>query len=221
MQKRSRTRIKICCIGNLEEAVTAIDMGASALGLVGKMPSGPGSIPDHQIKKIVERIPPAVSTFLLTSETTIGKVVAHQKKVNTTTIQLVDMLKAGKYKSIRNKLPTVKIVQVIHVTGEESIEKAIEVSTHVDAILLDSGNPDLKVKELGGTGKVHDWKISRKIVDSVIVPVFLAGGLHSGNVQQALNIVQPFGVDVCNGVRTNGKLDRRRLEAFFEAVERT
>ncbi len=216
---RSRPRIKICCIGNLEEAVTSIDMGASALGLVGKMPSGPGTIPDNLIKKIVERVPPAIGTFLLTSETTVEKVVAHHKKVNTNTIQLVDRLKDSKYKSIRKRLPAIKLVQVIHVQGEESVDEAIKASSQVDAILLDSGNPDLKEKELGGTGRVHDWKISRKIVDSVIIPVFLAGGLFSGNVRQALDIVQPFGVDVCNGVRTGGKLDMRKLEAFFKAAE--
>jgi len=211
-------RIKICCISSITEAQTAISFGASAIGLVGKMPSGQGVITDDLINKIAKSVPPPIATFLLTSETSSGGIISHHKKVNTNTLQIVDELKLGSYRDIRERLPSVKIVQVIHVLDEKSIDQALKISEKVDALLLDSGNPNLTVKELGGTGRTHNWLLSRKIVEQSKVPVFLAGGLHSGNVREAIDIVQPFGVDVCSGVRTDEKLDQKKLEAFFRAV---
>jgi len=211
-------RIKICCISSITEAQTAISFGADAIGLVGKMPSGQGVITDEMICTIAKTVPPPVATFLLTSETSSGGIVNHNRKVNTNTIQIVDAMKLGSYKDIREKLPNVKIVQVIHVLNEGSIEEALKISEKVDALLLDSGNPNLAVKELGGTGRTHNWAISRRIVEQSKVPVFLAGGLNALNVREAIDIVQPFAVDVCSGVRTGCKLDERKLEAFFKAV---
>ena len=115
-------------------------------------------------------------------------------------------------------MPGIALVQVIHVTGEESVLHAQNVAAQVEALLLDSGNPTLAVKELGGTGRVHDWSLSRRIRDAVNKPVFLAGGLRSANVQEAIAAVQPFGLDLCSGVRTNDVLDEQKLRSFFEAV---
>jgi phosphoribosylanthranilate isomerase len=182
------------------------------------IPSGQGVINDDLISKIAKSVPPPVATFLLTSETSSGGIFNHHRKVNTNTIQIVDKLILGSYRDIREKLPNVKIVQVVHVLDEKSIDEALKVSEKVDALLLDSGNPNLLVKELGGTGRTHNWLLSRKIVEQSKVPLFLAGGLNAGNVLEAIEIVQPFGVDVCSGVRTDCKLDGRKLEAFFKAV---
>lgn len=213
-----RQRIKICCISTQEEAQLAVQYGASALGLVGHMPSGPGVISDDVIAEIARFSPPAIGTFLLSSETNATAIIAHHRKVLTNTIQLVDALESGTYTEIRTALGPVKIVQVIHVNGDRSVDEALEIASEVDAILLDSGNPALAVKVLGGTGRVHNWTISRRIVESVSVPVFLAGGLHAGNVREAIETVQPFGLDLCSGVRTNGKLDPFKLEQFFKAA---
>ena len=214
-------RIKICCINSIEEAKTAIEFGASAIGLVAKMPSGPGPIPDDLIKHIAMNVPPPVGTFLLTSETSVERIIKHHQRTNTNTIQIVDSLKAGTYKQLKDALPYVKIVQVIHVRDEKSVDEAISISAMVDAILLDSGNPDLKIKELGGTGRVHNWKLSRQIRDNSRCPIFLAGGLRAENVKQAIEEVHPFAIDVCSGVRTNGKLDKQKLTDFFHnALER-
>ncbi len=214
-----RPRVKICCISSIEEAGLAIKNGASALGLVGSMPGGPGIIDDRLIYEIVKSVPPAVSTFLLTSETTAEKIIAHYKKVNTTTIQIVDKLPEAGYEILRAGLPHVKLVQVIHVIDENSVKEAVKISKYADAILLDSGNPNLRVKELGGTGRTHNWELSRQIRESIDIPLFLAGGLNKDNVKEAIKKVQPFGVDLCSGVRTNGKLDEKKLTAFFEAIE--
>ncbi|MEY3367378.1 MAG: hypothetical protein RI973_533 [Bacteroidota bacterium] len=212
------TRVKICCIASDEEANLAIQYGASALGLVARMPSGPGPIPDELIASITRSVPPPIATFLLTSETAANDIVRHQQRVHTNTIQIVDALQEGDYSDIRGQLPHVRIVQVIHVLDEKSVEEALAISERVHALLLDSGNPNLRVKELGGTGRTHNWRLSRSIVEQSKVPVFLAGGLHAGNVREAMEAVQPFGLDLCSGVRTNGKLDEGKLEAFFRAV---
>ena len=208
-------RIKICCISSKDEARIAIESGASAIGLVARMPSGPGPIPDELIRQIAKTVPPPIGTFLLTSETSVKDIIEHHHRTNTNTIQIVDSLSSGTYSQIKAALPSVKIVQVIHVIDERSVDEAIEISEMVDAILLDSGNPKLKVKELGGTGRVHNWKFSKQIRDKSKCPVYLAGGLNPENVRQAIEEVQPFAVDVCSGVRTNGKLDKQKLELFF------
>ncbi len=212
------TRVKICCISSIEEANMAIRFGASALGLVANMPSGPGVISDEEIIAISKTVPPAIATFMLTSQTSADEIILHHKRTLTNTIQIVDELTQGTYEKIREALPAIKIVQVIHVIDEKSIDEAIRISHSVDALLLDSGNPNLAIKELGGTGRVHNWSLSKKIVEQSKVPVFLAGGLTVENVRQAIDQVQPFGLDLCTGVRTNKKLDPFKLENFFKFV---
>ena len=213
-----KPRIKICCISSTDEARTAVSFGASALGLVGNMPSGPGVIDDALIHAIARSAPPPIGTFLLTSETSADAIIAHHHRTLTNTIQIVDALQDAAYDKLRAVMPTIKLVQVIHVLDETSVDEAIRIATHVDALLLDSGNPNLAVKELGGTGRVHNWKLSRQIVEQARVPVFLAGGLNANNVQAAVEQVQPFGLDLCSSVRTEGKLDPQKLEAFFIAA---
>lgn len=213
-----KPRIKICCISSIEEAKLAVAHGASALGLVGPMPSGPGVITDELIFDIAKTVPPPIGTFLLTSETKADAIIAHHQKVLTNTIQIVDALSEGTYQQIKMALPSVKLVQVIHVIDESSVDEAVRISEEVDALLLDSGNPNLAVKVLGGTGNTHNWKLSRKIVEQAKVPVFLAGGIKAENVKQAIDEVQPFGLDLCSSVRTDKKLDADKLDAFFKAA---
>ncbi len=212
------TRIKVCCISSIEEARLAVRFGASALGLVSAMPSGPGVIADELIEEIARIIPPGVASFLLTSRQDSHSIIAQQRRFKTNTLQLVDEVENDVYRELRESLPGVALVQVIHVTGEESVAQALAAASFVDAILLDSGNPLLKVKELGGTGRTHDWGISRRIVEAVGVPVYLAGGLRPDNVAEAIRAVRPFGVDLCSGIRTNGRLDEVKLAAFVASV---
>jgi len=216
----TKVRVKICCISSVDEALTAIKYGASALGLVGNMPSGPGVIDDNLINLIAKIVPPPVSTFLLTSETKVSEIINHYKKVNTSTIQIVDELEERQYYQLRNELPSVKLVQVIHVIDNNSVKEAVEISEFVDVILLDSGNPNLSVKKLGGTGWAHNWELSKRIREEIKIPLFLAGGINKDNVREAIDFVEPFGLDLCSGVRTNGQLDERKLEDFFNAIDR-
>lgn len=220
MHPTSRTRIKICCIQSIEEARLALEAGADALGLVAAMPSGPGPIPEERIAAIARAVPPPVATFLLTSHPTAADIVAQHRRCGTTTIQIVDRLTApGAYAVLRAALAGVRLAQVVHVRGPESLAEAAAAAPHVDALLLDSGNPALPVKELGGTGRIHDWSLSRAIRDAVDVPVFLAGGLRPENVGAAIAAVRPFAVDVCTGVRTEGRLDPAKLRGFVAAVQ--
>jgi phosphoribosylanthranilate isomerase len=211
-------RVKICCISTVEEAALAIECGASALGLVSAMPSGPGVIGEEQIAEIAATVPPPIASFLLTSQQDVEEIVAQQRRCRTNCLQLCDCLTSGAHADLRTALPGIKIVQVIHVTGPGSVDEALAVAPSVDAILLDSGNPALAVKELGGTGRSHDWSLSRRIREQISIPIFLAGGLNAINVGQATKAVAPFGLDLCSGVRTDGKLDRQKLLAFFDAV---
>lgn len=220
MNRIIKPRVKICCIKSIDEANLAIEFGASALGLVSDMPSGPGIIREEEIFKIAGTIPPSVASFLLTSKTNAKEIIDQQKRLRTSTIQIVDKLKTGTHKEIKKALPGIKIVQVIHVLDERSIDEAVKVSQNVDAILLDSGNPNLEIKELGGTGRKHNWEISKKIREEINVPLFLAGGLNHTNVREAVKAVSPFALDVCSGVRTNGNLDESKLRLFFEAVNK-
>jgi phosphoribosylanthranilate isomerase len=211
-------RVKVCCIASVEEARLAIAQGASAIGLVSEMPSGPGVIPEPLIAEIAAGVPPAISTFLLTCRPTVAGIVAQQRRARVNTIQVCDDLPRGGLRELRGALPGVSIVQVVHVDGEEAVARAAAAAPDVDAILLDSGNQRLAVKELGGTGRRHDWAISRRIRERVDVPVYLAGGLQAGNVAEAIATVGPYALDVCSGVRSEGRLDAARLGAFFDAV---
>ncbi len=211
-------RVKICCIGSVDEAALAVECGASALGLVSHMPSGPGVISDERIAEIAATVPPAIGTFLLTSRQRVADIIEQQRFCRTNAIQICDHLAVGTHRDLKAALPGISLVQVIHVIGPESVEQAVQVAPHVDAILLDSGNQKLAVKVLGGTGRRHDWSLSRAIRERIGVPLFLAGGLTPENVGQAMEEVGPFGIDVCSGVRTDGRLDATKLKRFFSAV---
>jgi len=211
-------RVKVCCISSAAEARAAVSAGASALGLVSSMPSGPGVIEEGLIAEIAAWAPPPIATFLLTSLDRADAIAAQHARCRTSVLQLVDRVEPAELRRLRPMVPGVKLVQVIHVRDHDSIGEAREAAPLVDAILLDSGNPAAAVKELGGTGRVHDWQVSAKLCAAVDKPVFLAGGLHAGNVAQAIAIVRPYGLDLCSGVRSAGALDPAKLAAFMAAV---
>ena len=219
MHKATKPKVKICCIGSRVEARMAIANGAYAIGLVSEMPSGPGVIAEKLIAEIAADVPPGILTVLLTSKQDTAAIIEQQRRCGVNTLQIVDRLEKGSYQDLKEAMPGVSLVQVIHVTGKKSIEEAETCAPYVDAILLDSGNPKKSVKELGGTGRTHNWKISRTIRERLEVPVYLAGGLTADNVAKAMQQVGPFGLDICSGVRTDGRLDDGKLETLFTQIK--
>ncbi|MEM7268019.1 MAG: phosphoribosylanthranilate isomerase [Pseudomonadota bacterium] len=211
-------RVKICCIQSVAEAELAVSAGASLLGLVGAMPSGPGPIGDDAIAEVCRWAPPGVETVLLSSETTAEGLAAHAARTRPSVLQIVDAPEAGAYEALRAADPGLKLCQVIHVEDEGAIAEAVAIAPQVDALLLDSGRPSAAVKELGGTGRAHDWSVSAQLVAAVDCPVFLAGGLKPENVAEAVQTVRPYGLDLCTGVRADDKLDADKLAAFMQAV---
>lgn len=213
-----RTRIKICCIQSPEEAALAIGLGADAIGLVARMPSGPGPIEDATIAGIAATAPPPVASFLLTSETEAAAIADHVRRTGVSTVQVVNHIEPGESARLARLLPAARRVQVIHVEDRGALELIAAYAPHNHAFLLDSGRPSAPTPELGGTGRVHDWAISRDFVAKSPLPVFLAGGLGPENAGQAIRTVRPYGLDLCSGVRTAGALDAAKLAAFFLAV---
>lgn len=211
-----KTRVKICCISSSEEAKQAITAGADALGLVGDMPSGPGIITDETARSIAAGVPSTVNTFLLTSRERGSEIAEHVQYCGVSTVQIVNHIDPAEYPRITEDVPGVQRIQVIHVEDASALDLIEIYAPLVHAFLLDSGRP--RVAELGGTGRTHDWSISKRFVECSPVPVFLAGGLNAANVGEAISTVRPYGVDLCTGVRTNGSLDPSKLATFIAAV---
>ena len=201
MRPPTHTRVKVCCMKSIEEVWMAIEAGASAVGLVSPMPSGPGPISNERAAEIAAEVPPGIDAFLLTPLQEVDALVQQNRLVKARALQLVDTLAPGAHAQLRRAMPGVKLVQVIHVTGPESVEEAAAVAPDVDAILLDSGNPKLEVKE-------------------VDVPLWLAGGLKPENAREAIAAVAPFALDVCSGLRSGEgyDLDPDKLARFMAAV---
>ncbi len=216
--KPVRTRVKVCCIASTEEAGTAIATGADALGLVGAMPSGPGSIDDATIASVAAQVPPPVASFLLTAETTAEGIAEHVHRTGASTVQIVNHIDPAQTRALARTIPSTRRVQVIHVEDENALRLIDRYADSVHAFLLDSGRPTLAVPELGGTGRVHDWHVSAEFVRRSPLPVFLAGGLTQANVAKAIQTVRPYGLDLCSGVRTDGHLDAEKLSGFMTAV---
>lgn len=211
--------IKVCCIQDPDEARLAMRYGATMLGLVSKMPSGWGPIPEAQIAEIVAVIPPGVISVLLTSAKDCDTIIAQQQVCRANALQIVDGLEDGGHARLRAALPGVSLLQAVHVLDETAIATAKALAPHVDGLILDTGNPSGDEKVLGGTGLTHDWSISARIVKAVPhTPVFLAGGLKAHNIGAAMQQVDPFGIDLCTGVRTDGVLIESKLRAFMDAA---
>lgn len=216
----ARTRLKICCIRDRAEARLAIDAGVDAIGLVGPMPNGPGQIDGDQVRRISAMTPAGVSSWLLTTATDAATICAAAERAGVSTVQLVKHVDPGTCDAVRACLPALRVVAVIHVQDGSALPAAQRIAPHVHGVLLDSGNPVGSRPTYGGTGCTHDWSLSRRIVDALDVPVWLAGGLTPSNVALAIETVRPFGVDVCSKLRVDGRLDPARVAAFSAAVHR-
>ncbi|HCX22378.1 MAG: N-(5'-phosphoribosyl)anthranilate isomerase [Flammeovirgaceae bacterium] len=220
MNPHRRTRIKICCMSSMEEIQTAINACADAVGFVCATPTSIRTIDKQKVAQITRVVPPPIDTFVLTSETEALKIAENVKLTGASTVQILSHISLEDSKLLSELLPNTKRVQVVHVESEESFDLIEKYSAYVHSFLLDSGKPNLKTPEFGGTGRTHDWTISAEFVRRSPIPVFLAGGLNSENVLKAIKLVRPYGVDLCSGARTNNRLDIQKLEAFINQVQK-
>ena len=212
-------RLKICCLQDEAELTVAIRHGADLVGFVGRGLSGPEVIDDDdRIGALADLVPPGVVSVLLTRLSEPGALVDQIRRTRVAAVQLCDFAPEAAWEAVREAFPAVRILQVVHVSGPEALDEATRVAPHVDALLLDSGTPTGPNPVYGGSGRTHDWAISARIVASVDKPVFLAGGLNADNVASAVSTVRPFGLDLCSGVRTGGRLDPDKLGAYVRAA---
>jgi phosphoribosylanthranilate isomerase len=190
--------------------------GADILGLLAAMPSGPGPIRDDEIAAIAAGLPPHVLSLLLTAETTASAIADHVQRTGVKGVQIVSHIDPDEQARLARRLPDHERWQVVHVEDETALAMIPAHGPHVTGFLLDSGRPSQR--ELGGTGRVHDWAISAAFVAASPVPVFLAGGLNPGNAAEAVARVRPAGLDVCSGLRVDGRLDAGLASAFVAAA---
>jgi len=196
----------------------ALAAGADILGLVGPMPSGPGTISYTDARLIASELPASVEPWLLTSETTAEALISAAKESSVCNLQIVRHIDPRELRRLRAARPELKLVQVIHVEDEGALELIAVYEPHIDAFLLDSGKPGAANETLGGTGHVHDWSISARFVAATRKPVMLAGGLNADNVQDAVSRVRPHGVDLCSSLRQEDALNVELLQEFVQAL---
>lgn len=219
-------RIKICGIQNLQEARLCLRNGADSLGFLLELThKAEDKVTTEQAKAIIRQLPPDVNTVMVTHSLDWNRIVEVAKETGVKAIQIHDDLPIDDIKRVRAALPETTLLKAVHVPSAEvstrerdaAIDKAKQYAHVVDALLLDSRTKD----RLGGTGVIHDWDTSRRIVQEVEKPVILAGGLNSENVLQSIETVHPFGVDLNSGVEDkNGKKAPSKVRAYCQAARR-
>lgn len=206
-------KAKICGINSVEEMNTAIRAGADALGfLVGITHLAEDKTDIPTARELIRQIPPFISRVAVTHLQTADEIVPLLKELNVDTVQLHNDITLNEIEKIRNYFPWLNIIKSVSVTGEESVTSARQFVGYVNAVILDSRTEE----RLGGTGLTHDWSISRRIVETLPLPVILAGGLTPDNLKSAIETVHPYAVDVNSGVETNNKKDPVKTATFIQ-----
>ncbi len=207
------TRVKICGIKNIDDALFAVSAGADVIGIV-HVEESKRFLDLREAGKIFRAMPPFVSKVIVASPKKIGE-IREIERCGTDCIQLHGLEDVMLVKEIRDSTH-LKLVLQLPVTGEETIDEASSYSGLVDAILLDTKTE----RGFGGTGVVHDWNVSRRIVETIKKPVILAGGLNSVNVLNAIEKVQPYAVDVASGAESSpGVKDKGKVLEFIKKVK--
>lgn len=209
-------RFKICGIRSEREIADAVIGGADALGFIVNDGIQTDGQPLEELRDLRQQVPPLVSTVLVTAMTSVSDIIPLQAQMNCDTIQFARTLKQKVVQQLRDAIPQARLLQVVYVRGPESLRDALQAQERgVDAVTLDTPGISDQVRSLGGTGRTHDWTASASIRTRLSIPVVLAGGLSPSNVRQAIDVVQPFAVDVSSGVRSpDGELLANRVAAF-------
>lgn len=205
-----RTRIKICGVKSLDDLQLVVEAGVDAVGFVVDVPSSPRSMTLEEARKLVKATPVFVETVAVTLPRDLDHLKSVIDVVEADAVQVHGLRVNGE---VRDTLSGVKLIAAIPASPSAS-ELALEVSHYSDAILLDTPG------ERGGTGRTHDWSVSRRVRDLIYPkPMILAGGLNAGNVKKAIRDVKPFAVDVSSGVEARpGVKDRVKVLEFVRSV---
>jgi len=208
--------VKICGVRRQEDALLAAELGADAIGLlVGQKHTSPDFIFTTVAKDIARALPPSVEAVLVTHVEDLDELERLLQQSEITTVQLHSEIAPSSVEGLRGRLPHLKIFKSVSVISADSVAYPEAFEQLVDGFVLDSIN--VATGQLGGTGKTHDWSVSRQIVMRYSeIPIILAGGLNSENVRSAIEYVHPFGVDVNSGTKApDGFKDTRKMEEFI------
>ena len=210
-------RVKICGTKNLNEARMAVSLGADAVGfLLGLNDFSEDEVDGATARHIIARLPPFVSSVLVTHKTDSEWIVEACKQIGCTVIQLHGDFAIDEIPALKEKVPHMRVIKTIHVENAGAVASALAASRWADAILLDT----MTGTRIGGTGVTHDWSISGRIVKMIDKPVVLAGGLNPQNVRRAIALVSPFAVDVNSGVENpDGSKSAEKVESFIRAAK--
>jgi phosphoribosylanthranilate isomerase len=206
-------RVKICGITREEDLAFAVAAGADAVGFLVGVPSSPRNLTLERAERLLRQVPVFVDSVVVTAPQSIDELVEICEKLKPTAIQIHGK-KDFEASEIRERLKDTRLIKTVYVTEDALNETAVEELKTFDAVLLDSFTKG----QYGGTGRVHDWNLSRKIKEAVApLPVILAGGLKPENVKEAILTVQPYAVDVASGVESRPAVkDHEKIRAFIE-----
>ncbi len=211
-------RVKICGLTREEDLAVAVAAGADAVGFIVGVPSSPRNLTLEMAEMLLSQVPIFVDSVVVTAPKSIKQLVEVCEGLKPSAIQIhgKEPLDSSE---IREKIKDTRLIKTVYVTEDALNETAIEDSKMFDALLLDSFSKG----QYGGTGKVHDWTLSRQIKEAVApVPVILAGGLKPENVKEAILKVQPYAVDVASGVELSpGVKDHEKVRAFVKKAKKS
>jgi|SRR5271166_1852373 len=220
------TWVKICGITNLEDAETAVEAGADALGFVFYEKS-PRKIDPETAREIVAKLPASVERVGVFAGDAPERWAQIARECQLTAVQLAMFFCAGDSHTpnaashaagiATDTKVYIALPATVVAGGQMRLDFPESFGTMVDAIFVDSGS----VQQPGGTGKAFDWAKAAPAVETMktSVKVVVAGGLTPANVAEAMRILRPWGVDVSSGVEARpGKKDPEKVRAFIAAV---
>ncbi|HQU86763.1 MAG TPA: phosphoribosylanthranilate isomerase [Pyrinomonadaceae bacterium] len=204
------TKVKICGITNLEDALLSAKFGADALGF-NFYKKSPRYITPEKTREIIDKLPENILKVGVFVNEDLEKIVEIAETAKLDALQLHGEETPEFAKELKSKT-NLKIIKAFRVSPEFKPEDVLKYET--DAILLDAYNP----KEHGGTGETFDWEIAKK-VQEIFPKLYLAGGLSVDNVRKAIKNVDPFAVDSCSSLeKKRGMKDEQKIVDFIQVV---
>ena len=206
-------RVKICGITREEDLAVAVAAGADAVGFLVGVPSSPRNLTIERAERLLRQVPIFVDSVVVTAPQSIDGLAEICETLKPSAIQIHGK-KSFVASELREQIKDARLIKTVYVTKDALNETAIEELKTFDAVLLDS----VAKGQYGGTGRVHDWNMSRQIREAVApLPLILAGGLKPENVKEAVQTVQPYAVDVASGVESQPAVkDHGKVRAFVE-----